>query len=230
MTQHGIVQGDALQRISSAGFIIGTLLSVIASVLYFGYVAADESNIPDLVNAVGERAAFAQSAELVWALSMLAVMIGTIGVYRSITASGAAWARPGFYLAAIGTILWTVGYALDVAVAAAAANWLAAPATSKDAAYGVVTALAALSRGTFPMTVVVYWLAFVFLGIGMVRSALYPRSLGWIGLILGIAGLALGLVQTFNGRESTFTLFTILFTLTMPWTFVVGVWVARKVW
>jgi hypothetical protein len=136
----------------------------------------------------------------------------------------------GFYVIVVGTVLWEVGYSLDVAVAAAAANWLAAPAASKEATYSVVATLSAISRGTFPMTVVISWLAFVLLSIGMVHSAVYPRSLGWFGLILGIAGLSLGIIETFIGRESTINLFMMLFALIMLWSLVVGIWVARKAW
>jgi len=229
MTHQGIVKGDVQQRLGSAGFIIGVLLWVISSVLMIGVITS-ASNMQEELKQVGERAVIAQGGELLFTLGMLAVMIGVAGVSRSITASGAAWARLGFYLIVVGTILWTVGYAVDMAVAAASANWLAAPAASKQAAYSVVAALSAISRGTFPMTVVVYWLAFVFLGIGMVRSAVYARSLGWAGLILGIAGFSLGIIQTFNGRESTFGLFMILYPLTMLWSLVVGIWVARKAW
>ena len=80
------------------------------------------------------------------------------------------------------------------------------------------------------MTVVIYWLALVPLGIGMIRSFVYPRWLGWPSLILGVAGFALGIVETFNGRESTFSLFMILYPLTMLWFLVVGIWVARRAW
>jgi hypothetical protein len=182
---------------------------------------------------VGEHVVVAQAGELLFALNWVAVMIGMAGVYHSVTAStasGAAWARSGFYILIVGTALWTVGYALDVALAAALANWLAALPAGQEAAYSVVTAISAISRGTFPITVVVNWLALIPLSIGMVGSAVYPRWQGWAGQILGVAGLSLGVIQTVNGRESTFNLFTILFTLTMLWFLAIGIWVARKAW
>ncbi len=232
--QQGIVKGDAHQKLGSAGFIIAVLLWMISSVLMLGVITS-ASNMQDELKQVGEHVVVAQAGELLFALSSVAVMIGMVGVYHSVTASaastasGAAWIRMGFYIFIIGTAFWAIGYALDVALAASLANWLAAPAAGKEAAYSVVAALSATSRGTFPITVVVYWLAFVFLGIGMVRSAVYPRWLGWFGLILGIAGFFLGVIQTFNGRER-FNLFMILYPLTVLWFLAIGIWVARKAW
>jgi hypothetical protein len=227
--QQEIVQGDAHQKLGSAGFIIGVLLWLIGSILISGIVAS-ASNLQEELKKIGEQVVLAQAGELTLALSSLAVMMGVAGIYHVITDNGAAWARLGFYVIVVGTIFWTVGYAIDIAVASAMANWLAAPTASKEAAYSVVATLSAMSRGAFPMTVVIYWLAFVFLGIGMVRSVVCPRWLGWFGLILGATGVPLGIIQTFNGRESTFNLFMILFPLTMLWFFVMGIWVARKAW
>ena len=229
MTQQlGIVKGDAQQKLGSAGFFIGASLIVIGVLL--APSTGDISNMQELLKKVGEQEVFAHGYELLLALGFLAVMIGTAGVYKSITAGGGAWARVGFYFHIIGTALWTVGYSLDVSVATAAANWLAAPAAGKEAAYGVVAALSATSRGTFPLTIVVNWLAFAFLGIAMVRSTVYPRWLGWVGLIVGMIGVPMGIVMTFTGREVIYNFFAVLMLLTLLWWLMCGAWVARKAW
>jgi len=229
MTQQSIIKGDVQQKLGSTGFIVGVLLWLIGSFFITG-ILANASNMQDELKAIGEQVVSAQTGELILMLNIIAVMIGMVGVYRSVTASGAAWARLGFYLFLVGSVFWALGYAIDVAVASAMANWLAAPTASKEAAYSVVAALTSMSRGMFPMTVVIYWLSLIPLSIGMVFSAIYPRWLGWSGLILGIAGLSLGIIQTFNGRESTFNLFIVLFSLTMLWFLAIGIWVARKAW
>jgi hypothetical protein len=118
----------------------------------------------------------------------------------------------------------------DVSYPAAAANWLAAPDAGKEAAYIALAAIPGFTRGLFPMEVIVIWLAFAFLGIGMAHSDVYPRWLGWVGLILGIAGMTLGIFQTFTGRETTLNLFMVLNISTMLWSLVVGIWVARRAW
>ncbi len=227
--QQGIVKGDALQKIGSAGFIIGTILLVIGNLLLPR--AANPGNVQEMVAKLGEEKFPAQVSALLLAVGIWAVMIGMAGVYRSIPAGRTAWARLGFYVIVVGTALWTVSLAGDVATASAVANWLAAPAVGKEAAYSVVAALSAFGHGVYSMTLIVNWLAIAFLGIGMVGSAVYPRWLGWVGLILGIAVIAVGIIQTFAGRLNTLNLiFMVLSLLTTLWLFVVGIWVARKAW
>ncbi len=227
--QQAIVKGDALQKISSAGFIIGAILIVIGSLL-LPDAAVPSSNWQEKLKELGDQAVLFQASALLMTFGYWAVMIGTAGVYRSITAGGAAWARVGFYFLLMGTAILTVGMSLDVSYPAAIVNWLAAPTAGKAAAYSVVLAVPGFGRGLFPMGEIVIWLAFALLGIGMVYSAVYPRLLGWVGLILGITGVLLGIMQTFTGRESSFILYLVLVFLTILWWLVIGIWVARKAW
>ena len=211
MTQHGIVQGDALQRMGSAGYIVGALLIVIGGLLLPR--AANPSNLQEMLKPLGEQEVLTQVCVLLITSGYWAVMMGAAGVYRSITADGAAWARLGFYFIIVGTAVWTIILSLDVSQASAVAT------------------LAAVGRGIYAMSIMVYWLALLFLGIGMVRSAVYPRWLGWVGLIVGITGVSLGVIQTFSERSSTLTLvYVVLSFVTTLWFLAVGVWVARRAW
>ncbi len=227
--QQTIVKGDTLQKISSVGFIIGAILLVNGSLL-LPQAAVPNSNWQEMQKELGDQAVRFQASALLMTFGYWAVMIGTAGVYRSITMGGAAWARMGFYLLLMGTAVVTVGMSLDVSYPAAIVNWLAAPAAAKETAYSVVAAIPGIGRGTFPMIEIVIWLAFALLGIGMVQSAVYPRWLGLVGLILGISGVLLGIMQTFTGRESSFILYLVLVFLTVLWWLVIGIWVARKAW
>jgi hypothetical protein len=109
-------------------------------------------------------------------------------------------------------------------------DWIAATAAGKEAVYSVYAMLPGFGRGIFPMAVLINWLAFAFIGIGMVRSAVYPRWLGWVELILGIAMLPVAVIMTFTGREALLNLFIPLSFLTILWFLVIGIWVARKAW
>jgi hypothetical protein len=118
-----------------------------------------------------------------------------------------------------------------MAVANAVANWLSAPTAGKDAAWTVVASLSALGRGMVPMTWIVYWLALALLTVAMILSNVYPRWLGWAGLIVSILMIVLGIVQIFNARSITLTLtFSVLMLLTALWNLATGIWVARKAW
>ena len=236
MTQpQGIVKGDVLQKIGSAGFIIGAILMMIGGLL-MPQASTPTSNLQEMLKPLGEQLFNAQFSVLLLIVSLWATMIGAAGVYRSITASGgatsgAAWARLGFYFMLMGTVIYTVALTLDASTAGAVANWLAAPAVDKEAAYGMVAAVNAVGRGLYPVAIIAYWVPFAFLGIAMLVSAVYPRSLGWIGVVLGSAVIALGTVQSFTARTTTLTLiFMALSLLTGLWGLVVGVWVVRKAW
>jgi hypothetical protein len=231
MTQgQSIVKGDALQKISSAGFIIGAVLLVIGNLL-MPYTTNPTSDLQEMLRPLGEHAFRTEAASLLVTIGFLAMMIGATGVYRSITAGGAAWARLGFYILLVGTTLQAVSLSLDVATASAVATWLAAPVDGQAAIWSVVVVLNAIGRGVIPITWIVYWLAFAFLGIGMIGSAVYPRWLGWAGLILATPVIAVGIIHTFTARTTTITLvFVILALFTNLWALAVGIWVARKAW
>jgi hypothetical protein len=228
--QQGVVKGDALQRIASAGFIIGAVLLIVFNFLLPR--AADPSNTQDLLTKWGGQKGLTQLCALLMAVGIWGVMMGTAGVYRSITANGAAWARLGFYGITVGTAIWSVTFGLVAATAALAADWLAASAASKAAAYGVAASLGNVNTSTFTMSILVFWLAIVFLGIGMARSGVYPKWLGWVGALLGaVTVVAVGIPQFFAGETSNLqTLFAVLAILTTIWVLIVGIWVARKAW
>jgi hypothetical protein len=212
MTHQGIVKGDAQQRLGSAGFIIGATLLVIGN-LVMPYTTAPTTNIREMLTPLGEQAFRAEVASLLIAAGFWAMMIGVTGVYSSFTAGGAAWGRLGFYFLVVGTTLQTVSLSLDVATASAVANWLAASAEGREAAWSVVAALNALGRGVIPMTWIVYWLGFAFLGMAMVRSALYPRWLGWVGLILATPVVIVGIIHMFTARTTMITLVFVVLAL-----------------
>jgi hypothetical protein len=228
--QQDIVQGDALQKIGGAGFIVGAILMALGGLL-MPYAAKSTSNVREMLTPLGENEFSAQMSSLLMMIGIWAMMVGATGLCRTITVGGAAWARQGSNFILVGTATWTASLASDVATASAVAKWLAAPIEAKEATWSVVAALNAVGRGLYPSTIIVYWLAYAYLGIAMILSAVYPRWLGWAGLILSMPGVALGVIQIFTERSTTLTLgFAVLSLLTTLWAFVVGIWVARKAW
>jgi hypothetical protein len=228
--QQGVVKGDTLQKLGSAAFIIGAILLIVFNILLPR--SSDPSNTQEMLNKWGDQKGLTQLCALLLAVGIWGVMMGTAGIYRSITANGAAWARLGFYGITVGTAIWSVTFGLVAATAGAAADWLAAPAADKAAAYGVAHSVGSVSTSTFTMSILVFWLAIVFLGIGMARSYVYPRWLGWLGALLGATTVAaVGIPQFFTGETSTLqTLFAVLAVLTTLWVLIIGIWSARKAW
>jgi len=230
MTQQSIVKGDILQKISSVGFILGAIL-IAASGLMMPHANTLTSDLREMLKPLGEHEFLTQLSSLLMAIGFWAALIGITGVNRSITTGGAVLARLGFYFTLTGTALWTVSLALDVAVASTTANWLSAPIDGKEAAWIVVASLSAIGRGMVPMTWIVYWLALTLLDVAMIFSDVYPRWLGWTGLIVSIPMIVLGVIQIFNARSITLTLiFSMLMLLTALWNLATGIWVARRAW
>jgi hypothetical protein len=225
----GIIKGDVLQRIGSVGLILGAVLMVIAGILYPR--VSDASSTQSWLQTYADQELLTQICKFLFSIGIWAVMAGAMGIYRSISARGAAWARLGFYGILAGTAMFTITWALTMAEAGAAANWAAAPDAGKATAYSVAATLHAASMSAEIMSGMEYWLAIVFLGIGMVLSAVYPRWMGWVGIVLGIITVVGMVVMAFAGISSTtFTTFGFLLLLTFLWFLVVGIWVARKAW
>jgi len=228
--QQGIVKGDALQRLGSLGFIVGAVLLIVFNFLLPR--AADPGNLQDLLTTLGNKVGLTQLAGLFIVVGSWAIMIGAAGIYRSITAAGAAWARLGFYGIIVGTTLNTIAIGLHVAEANVGADWLMATASDKVMAYYTGSAIVTVGKSVVTMYVLVEWMAIFFLGIGMARSAIYPKWQGWVALILGALNVAIvGLPQFFAGMTGTLQiLFAVLATLTTIWALIVGIWVARRAW
>jgi len=234
MTQQSIPKEGTLQKIGGAGLIVGAILVAVSTIWP---ASVDLSGVAAVQKKFGEQAVILQVCALLMTFGYWGGMAGMAGIYRSITANrettgSAAWARLGFYFLLIGTAMWTIGSSLNVSFPAAIVNWQAAPVEGKEAAYSIVAVLspAGFGRGLFPLEVIVNWLAFALLGMGMLQSGIYPRWLGWIGLTLGISGILLGITQTFTGRETSLILFGILLYLTTTWWLLTGIWVMRKAW
>ncbi len=227
--QNGIVNGEALQKIGSTGLIVGFILLVAGGIwpLLVGF-----DNIETGARVFGEYAVQLQAVSLLLAFGFWAATVGMGEVRRSIIARGAAWAKLGFYFLTMGMTLWTIGMSLDITYSAALVNWKAAPEAGKEAAHILAQAFSGLGfgRGFFPLEVIVIWMAFSFMGIGMVQSGIYPRWLGWVGLVLGLVGMPLGISQTFTGREASLNIFKGLLVATTFWFLAVGIWLARKAW
>ncbi len=229
--QQGIIKGDVLQKISSAGFIIGAILLVIFNILLPR--ASDPSNTQEVLTKWGGQQGLVQTSALFMAVGIWGLMIGIVGIYRSISTGGAAsWVRLGFYGVVVGTTVWTITFALVMATADTAAAWVMAPTAGKAAAYGVAAAVQAVNQTMHTMSIIVYWLALVFLGIGMILSSVYPRWMGWVVLVLGIiTAVTAGVIPVFAGPGSaTMIIFAVLSVLTTVWALVIGIWVARRAW
>jgi len=229
-----IEKGDALQRLGSLCLSVGAIVLVISNILLPR--PDDPGNVGKYIATVAfTRGGLWEASHFFLAVGLWALMIGLAGVYRSISAgAGATWARLGFYGVIVGTTLWTVFLALDgLGLPRVVDMWQKAPGADRSTLFLVAEALGMLDLGLVSMTIIVYWLALSFVGIGMALSSLYPKWMGWALIILGaVTMVAVGLPQAFAGASALVTnyLFGALALLSTIWAFVLGLWIYRRAW
>lgn len=212
-------RADVLQRIASIGFILGAVLLIVFNILFPR--ADDPSSAQQVIANLADNETLAKVVFLGLAVGFWSLMIGVAGLYRSIsTGAGAAWVRVGFYGFVVGTAMGTVWLATSWALTGAAAAGNTA----------VADTLYALSLSNLYMFIILFWLALLFLGIGMVASDVYPKWLGWILIPLGAVTAAVsGVGQAFNGVTQTSDyIFSALALLTTLWALAIGVIILRR--
>ena len=221
----GIAKGDILQRIAGIGFILGAIATLAGNVV-LRIIAAET------LTERGETRWLERIALLILIVGFWALLLGAVGVYRSLsTGTAAVWARLGFYGILGGTTLATVSLAIDLAASSAAAFWVAAGSTTGTSEYAVAVSLNMIANSVFDVMIVGYWLALLALGIGMVLSHTYPRWLGWGLLVLGAVVVAVSVPRLFTGSTPILDIvFAIPAGLTSVWALVLGVWVTRTAW
>ena len=184
------------------------------------------------MTAWGNKAGQVRFAELFIAIGSLGIMMGAAGVYRSINARGAAWVRLGFYGIIVGTAIGVISSGIMTNMTKTYASWLGAPDANKASMFTASIAVTMVCAAVNAVYHIVQWTGIALLGIGMVRSQVYPRWLGRGGAALGVLTVAIvGIPQFLSGLTDTIqTSFAVLATLTFVWALMLGIWVARKAW
>lgn len=213
-----------MKKIAGLGCICGVILITLGSLIVPR--TGDMSNILDMQKAFGSNPRVLQMSALLLVFGFWGLFIGVIGIRDSINGTGAAWAKIGFYFNLMGTAIWTTGMSLDISYPAAIVNWLSSPEADKQVAYSVVTVLSPLGfgRGLFPVEVIIIWLSYIFLSLGMVKSNNRPRWHGYAGLFIGVFGLILGIFMVFTGREKLLTYYIIIMFFILVWFLIIGIW------
>ena len=222
-------KGDVLQKIAGIGFIVGAVLTTVFNVLYPH--ADDPSDVSQVLTELADNETFSLIVFLALAVGYWVIMIGVVGVYRSIsTGSAAVWGRLGFYGVVVGTTLATTSFAIGLASTGAAADWLAVGSGMSTIEYTIAAALNAAGNSIFFMSIILFWMALAFLAIGMVLSSVYSKWLGWVLLVLGVATVVVaGVPMALSDLSQTQDIiFGVLAGLTTLWALVLGVWITRR--
>ena len=182
------------------------------------------------LESLADNETLSQLSALGIAIGIWAFMMGTVGVYRNISTGGAAaWARLGFYGIIVGTTMFSISSAIELATMAAAADWVTAGSGMDTAPYSIAATLYSASLSMFDMTIIVFWLALTFLAIGMVLSSVYPKWLGWILLVSSVAVVGIGFPRFFTEpTQLAEYIFAVPAGLTSVWALIMGIWITRR--
>jgi len=116
-------KGDVLQKIAGLSFIVGTILLVVFGLLHHG---EDLEDLSDTIQNIAEsNGGLVEFDHILIAVAWWVLMIGMVGVYRSISSgAAAAWVRIGMYGLIIATTLRAVFLAIDgVGLAMVVEQW-----------------------------------------------------------------------------------------------------------
>lgn len=213
-----------LFRFGGAAAILGALGGAIANVLH-PRVSDFGEGYPE--NILTEIAA-SGSWLTVHVVILFAVFLGTIGliaVARSITgASGME--RLAFAAAIGGGTIGSVSVAIDgYAVKSVADTWAAASSADQAAVFFTASAMSDIGWANFMLIVMTLFGAIpAIFGWAILLGGGYPKWLGWVGVVIGLASIVLGVTGIFGGPSTSFFSvylpLSLLFTL---WALILGV-------
>ena len=120
-----------------------------------------------------------ETAQLLILVGLWALMVGMVGVYRSISTGGAAaWARLGFYGVIVGTTLGTLHHGIELGFPALVEEWEEATGSDKAMLLQIGTSIRQVDLGIIDVSAIVLSLALTFLGVGMVLSRGLSQMVG----------------------------------------------------
>jgi hypothetical protein len=161
------------------------------------------------------------------------MLAGLVAVYHSIRGGlPGALARFGLFAAIAGATIGLVLVILDgVAARQLAQEWATAAPHEKATALGLVHvnetinfALASLFNFVFAAA------TFILFGLAVALSGVYPRWLGWVVVVAGVASIGAGLIQAYVGEPTGASRILTIFgpTVITLWLLVIGILLVRK--
>lgn len=215
-------------QIGGASAVVGAILGGVGNLVH---------PVTPMDDRVGVARVIADSdnwvaVHLVIVLGIVLMLGGLVALYHSIRGGPArALARFGLFAAVSGATIGLILVILDgVAAPQLADEWAAAPPGEQAVALGLVHlnetinfALASLFNLVFA------GVTFILFGLAVAAGEAYPRWLGWVALLAGLASVGAGLVQAFTGEPTGASrILTIIGpTVITLWLLVIGILLLR---
>jgi hypothetical protein len=216
-------------RIGGIAAVLGSLMAGVGNLLHPITPRDDPGGVAHVIAESGQ-----------WTFIHMIIVLGTLFMLAGLvairhTAQGElpeALARLGVYAGIIGLTIGLIVVTLDgVAAKVLADRWALLSGAEKAIGLQMVTLNETLNfalAGLFNMTFA--GVPFLFLGLAVALSNIFPRWLGWIAVAAGIFSIAGGLVQLFSGVPTTTSLILTIIgpTVISLWLLVMGIQLVRK--
>jgi Domain of unknown function (DUF4386) len=216
-------------RIGGAAAIVGAILGGVGNLVH---------PVTPLNDPVGVARVIADSE--IWAPVHLAIVFGIMLMLGGLIALShsireglpGALARFGLFAAVVGAAIGLVLVILDgVAARQLAQEWASAAPDEKATALGLVHlnetvnfALASLFNFAFAAA------TFMLFGLAVALSDVYPRWLGWVAFVAGLASFGAGLIQALVGEPTDASRILTIFgpTVITLWLLIMGILLLRR--
>ena len=212
-----------------AGFaILGAILGAVGNGLH---PHLTNPSLEAFLTLVASRADWT-ALHLTIILSIIFIVGGLFGVYRSLPNEPAAGlARLGFAVAVAGSALVAVNFASDgFAMKNIASAWAGASAADQATMLPAAQVMYQIDLGFYTVWIFLFLgLPFVLYGAALIWSDVYPRWLGWLGLIGGAGCTIVGVMQYLGGETTLLTTLFLVFSVAITiWVFIIGLLLWRK--
>ena len=193
---------SSLFRWGGASAILGSLLAGVGNLLHPATPIDDPEGV---ARAIADSEIWVP-VHLVIVLGLVLMLGGLVAVRHSIRGGLAGTlARFGLVAAVMGTTIGVADVLLDgVAARQLAQEWAAAPPDAKATALSLVhaneTMNFALATG---LNFVFAGVTFILFGLAVALSDVYPRWLGWVAVLAGLASIGAGSIQASVGEPTT---------------------------
>jgi hypothetical protein len=190
----------ALLRFGAVAIGVGVVLQVVMGVLHPSREPPNDS-----VAAFREYAASSiwTAVHIGQFAGALLIVLGLVAVARSLAGQpGAAGAAGlvGAVTAILVAAVFAVQMAVDgVALRAAIDTWVAAPPAEQPATFVAADALRGFEKGLSAFFQLLNGTTLIALGLSMTLGRLFPRWVGWVGVVAGLGALAGGTTVAHTG-------------------------------
>ena len=217
-------------RIGGIAAIVGSLLGGIGNLVHPVTPIGDPEGV---ARVIAESDAWT-AIHLIIVVGIILMLGGLVALYHSLRGGGVAGvlARLGLVAGVAGIAIGVVLVILDgVAARQLAQEWAAAPPDGRALALGLVSANETINFAlASAFNLVFAGATFILFGLAVAVSDFYPRWLGWVAVLAGVASIGAGLIQALVGEPTDASrILTIVGpTVITLWLLVIGILLVAK--